>query len=126
MKKKYQLIIIITVLVVGVAACSKPSTGNGGGTPPPPPSPPPTCSSVSAKFTADINPIIQNSCAIAGCHGTGSNNGPGPLLTFDQIRNSAASIKSAVVSKNMPRGATLSNAQIQQISCWVDNGARND
>ena len=124
MKKKYQLIIIIAALVGGVAACHKQPNGNGGAPPTPPP--PSSCSSVSAKFSADVNPIIQNSCAIGGCHGSASNNGPGPLLTFDQIKNAAASIKSAVVSKSMPRGGALSNAQIQQISCWVDNGARND
>src|SRR5258705_2421795 len=106
MKKNYQFIVVIVTLIIIVAACRKGSNGNDGGSPPPPP--PSSCSSVSAKFSADVNSIIQNSCAIAGCHGNGSGNGPGPLLTFDQIKNAAASIKSAVTNKSMPRGGTLS------------------
>jgi hypothetical protein len=31
-----------------------------------------------------------------------------------------------VVSKRMPIGGSLSNAQIQSISCWVDNGTSNN
>jgi len=127
MKKTYPFIITIITLIIVIVACSKPSNGNDGGAPPPPPQPPPsTCSSVSAKFSADVNPIIQNNCAISGCHGSGSNNGPGPLLTFDQIKNAASQIKTAVVNKTMPRGSTLSSAQIQTISCWMDNGALNN
>jgi hypothetical protein len=128
MKKKYRHLIIIAALVIGTTACSKPTNGNDGDSPPPPPPPPQpsSCSTVSAKFSADVNPIIQNSCAIGGCHGSGSNNGPGPLLTFDQIKNAASQIKNSVVNKTMPRGNTLSNAQIQAISCWVDNGASNN
>ena len=116
----------MVTLIMVVAACSKGSNGDDGGPPPPPPPPPPSCSSTPAKFSADVNPIIQSNCATSGCHGSGSSNGPGPLLTFDQIRNAAASIKSAVVSKSMPLGGTLSNAQIQSISCWVDNGTLNN
>ena len=110
---------IIATLIVVVIACSKP------GPPSPPPPPPSSCNSVSAKFAADVNPIIQNNCAIGGCHGNGNNNGPGPLVTFDQIKNAASQIKTSVVNKTMPRGSTLSNAQIQAISCWIDNGALN-
>ncbi|HET6768383.1 MAG TPA: hypothetical protein VFH08_13325 [Chitinophagaceae bacterium] len=128
MKKSYRFITVIVALIIIVAACSKGSNGDGGGTPPPPPPPPSpsSCSSTSAKFSADVNPIIQNSCAISGCHGNGSGNGPGALVTFEQIRNAASQIKTAVVNRSMPRGGTLSNAQIQIISCWVDNGALNN
>jgi hypothetical protein len=125
MKRNLRFVAAIGLIVIGIAACSKGSGGDGGGTNPPPPQPPP-CSSVSAKFSTDVSVIVQNSCATAGCHGAGSNNGPGPLLTFEQIRNAAASIKSAVVSRSMPRGSTLTAAQIQSISCWVDGGALNN
>ena len=121
MKKRYQPLMIIATLIVVVVACSKPSNGNGGGS-----LPPSSCNSISAKFAADVNPIIQNNCAIGGCHGNGNNNGPGPLVTFDQIKNAASQIKTSVVNKTMPRGGTLSSAQIQAISCWIDNGALNN
>jgi hypothetical protein len=126
MKKSYQFITVIATLTIIVGACSKGSNGNDGGSLPPPPPPPSSCSTISAKFSADVNPIIQNSCAISGCHGNGSGNGPGPLVTFDQIKNAASQIKTAVVSRSMPLGGALSNAQIQIISCWVDNGSVNN
>lgn len=104
-------------------ACGK----NPEVTPPPPGPPPPgNCSGPAKSFAADVNPIIQNNCTSSGCHGAGSGNGPGPLLTFDQIKNAASMIKTSVVNKTMPRGGSLSSTQIQTISCWVDNGAPNN
>ena len=128
MKKTYQFITVIVTLIIIAAACSKGSNGDGGGSPPPPPPPPSpsSCSSISAKFSVDVNPIIQNNCAFSGCHGNGSGNGPGALLTFEQIKNAASQIKAAVVSRSMPPGGALSNTQIQIISCWVDNGSLNN
>jgi len=112
MKKCFQYSIVITTLIAAVVACKKVTD--------------PVCSLLPARFSLEVNPIIQNSCTSSGCHGAGSSNGPGELLTFDQIKNAAARIKKAVEDKTMPKGSTLTSAQIQQISCWVDNGARND
>lgn len=115
-------------MIIAFAACSKGSS-NDESTPAPQelPAPASACASTAAKFSTDISPIIQNSCATSsGCHGNGSVNGPGPLTSFDQIKNAASSIKSAVVSKRMPKVGSLTNAQIQSISCWVDNGALNN
>ena len=85
-----------------------------------------TCEGVGASFTADVNPIIQSNCAVSGCHGLGSTNGPGPLTSFSQIQSAAVQIKSAVVSRFMPQGSSLTTAQIKTISCWVDSGAPNN
>jgi hypothetical protein len=121
MKKSLLFIMSIAIVVVVITACSK---GSGNSESVPAPS---SCTAESAKFSTDVNPIIQSSCATgSGCHGNGSTNGPGPLTNFEQIKNAASSIKSAVVSKLMPLVGSLSNAQIQSISCWVDNGALNN
>jgi hypothetical protein len=85
-----------------------------------------TCDGVSARFSADVSPIIQQSCAVSGCHATGSTNGPGPLTNYTQIKDAAVQIKQAVVSGFMPKGSTLPTAQIRTISCWVDAGAPNN
>ena len=116
----------IAIIIIG---CSKGGDQVNSSTPPPPPSSPPaslSCDGVNAKFS-QVSPIIQNSCATgSGCHGNGSTNGPGPLTNFDLIKNAAFSIKSAVVSGRMPKGGSLSAADIKIISCWVDGGAVND
>jgi len=127
MKEKFAYILIIVLVIVTFGqACNKgPENSQAVITPPTPT--PSSCSSVPAKFSTEVNPIIQSSCAIgSGCHGNGSHNGPGPLLSFDQIKNAASSIKSAVVSKLMPLGGSLTMEQIQSISCWADNGALNN
>jgi len=108
-------------------SCSKPDDtnnggsgngGSGGGT---------TCSGPAKSFVTDVNPVIQGSCATSqGCHGAGSINGPGPLLTFSQVFNARASIRSAVSSGRMPLNGSLSATQKNAIICWVDAGAPNN
>jgi hypothetical protein len=111
MKKQYA-ITIVTMTCIAVA-CNKVTD--------------PVCGLTPQRFSEDVNPIIQNSCATgSNCHGSGSSAGPGPLLTYDQVKNVAWQIKKAVEDRTMPRGSTLSKEQINIISCWVENGALNN
>jgi hypothetical protein len=85
------------------------------------------CNVINARFSADIHPIIQSSCAAnPACHGSGSVNGPGELLTFNQVQAAANMIKVAVETRRMPLGSSLSQAEINKISCWVNSGAPNN
>ena len=71
-------------------------------------------------FAATISPIIQNNCAINGCH----NGSQSPdFRVFKNIQDNAGRIKTQTNSKNMPIGRTLTQTQIDQIACWVDDGA---
>jgi hypothetical protein len=76
-------ILVSLVAFVLIASCSKGGgddgggggTGGGGSTV--------NCTGVASAFAANVNPIIQSTCATdATCHGAGSANGPGPLLTI--------------------------------------------
>mgnify|MGYP001320554392 CR=1 FL=1 len=105
-----------------INACSKDSDngGNGGGTSL-------DCSTVTNKaFAADINPIIQSACAVAGCHASGSVNGPGALTSYTTIFNARAGIRSAVSSGSMPKNSSLTSTQKNAILCWIDGGALNN
>jgi len=84
------------------------------------------CSGVSLSFTDEVFPVIQSSCVKSGCHGAGSNNGPGELLTFSQISKAKSSIRSSVSSGEMPRDGRLSANEKNTILCWVENGASNN
>ena len=85
------------------------------------------CSGPAKTFAGDVNPVIQSFCATgSGCHGSGSNNGPGPLLTYLQVFNARSDIRSAVASGHMPPGGGLSETQKNSILCWIDNGAPNN
>jgi uncharacterized membrane protein len=104
-------------------ACSKesaPSNNNSsGGTV--------DCSSASAKFSANVLPLILTKCSFnSGCHGSGSTNSGGVLTNYTQINARASNIKSQVNAGIMPQNGTLTNAEKATISCWVDAGALNN
>ena len=83
------------------------------------------CSTISAKtFAADVSPIIQTKCATdATCHGSGSTNGPGPLINYTAISNAKANIRTAVANGTMPKTGSITTAQKNSILCWIDSGA---
>ena len=85
------------------------------------------CSGVPQSFLNDVNPIIETNCATnSGCHGAGSLNGPGPLLTYSEIFSARANISGAVSTGVMPLGGSLTTAQKNSIICWISSGAINN
>jgi|SRR5438552_15508871 len=124
MIKEFITIIAISCLII---SCSKSDSGNSGGdgnnnsggtTL--------NCTSVPKLFATDVNPIIQSFCNVAGCHNSGSTNGPGALTNYNQVFSSRTAIRTAIASGSMPQNATLSVAQKNSILCWIDNGALNN
>lgn len=73
-------------------------------------------------YTLNVKPIIDNNCIV--CHGNGGNF-PN-LTTYNGTSANANSVKAEVVSRRMPQGNSLTNDEIQAISCWVDAGALNN
>lgn len=84
------------------------------------------CSTINAKFSTQVAPLIQTRCAIAGCHDASSGNKGGPFTNYTQISLKAATIKAQVESGAMPEGSSLTSAEIRLISCWVNSGAPNN
>lgn len=124
-KKNLLLVTVFIVTFLYVLSCSsKKDTVD-------PPGPPVgnDCATVNAKFATDVLPVIQTRCAGASsCHGAGSSNGPGELLTFAQISTARAAINdAAVVNNRMPKsGSPLTAAQKLAIKCWIASGAPNN
>jgi len=78
------------------------------------------------SFATDVQNIIASNCAISGCHVSG---GAAPIsfTTFSNVQSRASLIKSKTQSGEMPKGAAkLPQAQLDLISCWVDDGALNN
>ena len=85
-------------------------------------------------YTKDIAPILQEKCE--ACHRPESM-APMSLINFDDVRPWAKSIKARVASREMPPWAidrnvgiqdfkndrSLTDAQIETITAWVDAGA---
>jgi hypothetical protein len=82
--------------------------------------------SVPKTFSADAAPVFQAKCALSGCHGAGSSNGPGELTTYQKIFSARNDIRNAVITRLMPQGGSLTNQQLNSIVCWIDNGAPNN
>jgi mono/diheme cytochrome c family protein len=86
----------------------------------------------TVTFSADIAPIVYRRCA--ECHRAGDI-APMSLLTYDEVRPWAKSIKKAVVSGDMPpwdaspavghfkNDISLPKDEIDKIVAWVDAGA---
>ncbi len=120
MNKALSVAAAISFLIVLIPSCSK--DGGGGGS-----TPVLDCNTVTNKaFANDVNPIIQSSCAIPNCHGTGSTNGPGQLTNYTEIFSARTNIRSAVSSGRMPQTGSLSTSQKNSILCWIDSGAPNN
>ena len=120
---KVSILIVSSVFILSVfISCTKDGGSGGGGS-----GGNLDCNTVSNKaFGADVNPIIQNSCNLSGCHASGSFNGPGAITNYNQVFNNRTAIRAAVASGNMPKNATLSTAQKNAILCWIDGGAPNN
>jgi hypothetical protein len=83
-------------------------------------------------FHRDVEPVLQRRCQT--CHRPGDI-GPMPLLTYEQVRPWAKSIRAAVVERQMPpwhadrRFGTFSNdrsltpSEIETLRNWVESGA---
>src|SRR5207247_1177747 len=88
----------------------------------------------AVTFTKDVAPILQKSCQ--NCHRPGAI-APMSLLTYQDVRPWARSIKSKVVAREMPPwyidrhigiqkfkdDPSLTDAEITTITKWVDAGA---
>src|SRR5580658_4608658 len=91
-----------------------------------------TAATPSVTFQKDVLPILQKNCQT--CHRPGEV-APFSLMSYTDARPWAKAIKAAVVSQKMPpwfadpkvghfsNDRRLSEAQIQTLVAWVDNGA---
>src|ERR1700723_686522 len=109
-------------LQLAVAAFAASSLAAQSSAPPTPPT-----------FTKDVAPILQKNCQT--CHRPGEG-GPFPLITHDQLKPMAPSIKRVVSQKVMPpwfadpkyghfvNDRSLSQKDIATLIQWVNGGAQ--
>jgi len=76
----------------------------------------PSCNGTVKSYSTDVAPIIQADCS--GCHQN--------LSTYSQVFASRNSVRSVIVSGQMPKGGSLSTSQKDAVVCWIDNGAPNN
>lgn len=76
----------------------------------------PSCNGTVKSYKTDVAPIVRSACA--GCHDNFS--------TYSQLFADRNSVRSKIVSGQMPPGGNLSSTQKDAIACWIDNGAPNN
>ncbi len=68
--------------------------------------------------------IIKNCSTVPGCHVHGGS-GTGDFTNFSELQTAATNgtlMNQVVTTKLMPQGATLSQADIDRIHCWIIQG----
>lgn len=85
------------------------------------------CEGSTASLANDIIPIIQQNCAVAGCHVTGT--GRSNFTDKETIIQFASQIRTNTQAGSMPpssSGKSLTASEKKLISCWVANGAKDN
>ncbi len=87
------------------------------------------CNGVTSTYTANVKEIMDNSCAMAGCHDAISREKGFDLSSYNGVKAGAAasSFMGSMEHKSgfdaMPQGAAkLSDANLKTIACWIENG----
>ncbi|WPR75156.1 2-polyprenyl-6-methoxyphenol hydroxylase [Algoriphagus sp. NG3] len=92
--------------------------------------PPPStdrCEDSIASLSSDIIPILQQNCAVSGCHVAGT--GRADLSVAENIIQFASQINTNTQAGTMPpsgSGRSLSSEQKELIFCWVSGGAKDN
>lgn len=73
------------------------------------------------SFSAEIKPIVDANCL--QCHN--GNQFP-DLRTYESIKINSNKIKEEIQTRRMPIGGSLTIAQIEAITCWIDSGSLNN
>jgi SprB repeat len=78
------------------------------------------------SYAGVIKPILDTNCNVTSCH-NGDLGGSRDWRTYSTVKANATNIKTRTTNKSMPTGGiTLTQQEIDQIACWVDDGAPNN
>lgn len=87
------------------------------------------CSNIVASYANDIQPIMNSSCAISGCHVVGFSSGDFTSYSGLKAKVDDGTVKNrTIVQMNMPPAnssgpTTLTMTQIDLLNCWIEAGA---
>ena len=89
---------------------------------------PVSCDVSAITYTNDVLPIINTSCATAGCHVSGGT-GPGDFTNYNELKvkvDNGTFQTRVLIDKTMPPNSPLSDCELQILQAWVDTGAPNN
>ncbi|MBL0332220.1 MAG: hypothetical protein IPP08_00975 [Chlorobiota bacterium] len=86
------------------------------------------CENLDSKYSSSIKVIINSTCMNARCH-DGAGVAPTNYATYEGLMVSVnlGTFKNRVLEKkDMPVNLSLSDLELKKISCWLDDGAKNN
>ncbi len=121
--KKQILFFGLLVFGLSILSCGK-DDDDGGGDPPPD-----ACDTLDVSYSTDIVPIIEATCAIAGCHVADFSQGD--FTTYEDLKEKVDDedkLLTQVTEGTMPPSNTAGPAELtadelELIQCWIDDGA---
>lgn len=108
-------IIALSCLVIGLSSCYYDNKEELY------PTDPTQCETVSQTYDANIKAIINQSCAVSGCHVAGAQT---PMLTtYTEVKNNIVRIEQrALVTKDMPTAGPLGSCDQSKLTQWIADG----
>jgi len=85
------------------------------------------CENITVSYNNDILPLVNTSCAFAGCHVYGFANGS--FQTYDGLKEKVdnGSLQREVVDNmTMPKTGAISQEARDAIECWIAAGGPNN
>ena len=86
-----------------------------------------TIDCTTVTYSGTIKALVSANCSSSNCHGAGAPNGD--YTTYDKIVGVATNGRlnsEVVVQQSMPIGSNLTDVEIAQFKCWLDDGAPNN
>jgi hypothetical protein len=83
----------------------------------------PVCDGSTPVYNVEVKPIITSNCLGSSCHGAGSPDGD--FTTFAGISTVTSNGKfttQVLDRQTMPQNGTLTQAEINTLQCWANNG----
>lgn len=83
----------------------------------------PVCDGTVATYDGHAATVINATCMGSSCHDSGSTRGD--FTTYAGIKpylDDGSFTSEVLTRQSMPRGSVLSQAQINTMQCWLDNG----
>jgi hypothetical protein len=105
MKRLATLLFTLTTFSLLISACKKDDKNYE-----------PDCNGPAKTYALDVKPAITANCV--SCHSQ--------YNTYNGVKNDAAAIRSSIANGSMPKGKKMSDADKNNVICWIDAGAPNN
>lgn len=85
-----------------------------------------TCDTTGITYTADIQALVNTSCALSGCHDAATASGSYALNSYANVKVIADNGRflATITSGTMPKNASkLDDCSISKVRSWIRDGA---